>query len=356
MPSVELIGERSPLEGLVFRSATNSFVCEEGFTEEVADSVCGELGFPAYQNIFNSRVPPNFTAGNWIKATGCQQLPGYLGCYDGSQSTQVDSQLQGFSRHEVMDDLECATKCRERRNITDVAVIIQRACLCVPSETFSDLSWSATYLHGRLCPSMEHLNFSPAVYYAFSVSYGFCDQLGVVQNGTWDSTNTWFGSLVTLTCDQGFIVNGNATLQCVGLSGRSTYFPTWNSSMPSCQVVNTSEMYCNHPGNVSYGEWNSTDVSLGSAITLTCDDNYVINGSGILQCIRFPDNNTIDWNASLPTCLNFENMSQANESNCDHPGNVSHGRWNLNTTQLGSIVTLECDDGYVINGSAALMG
>ncbi|XP_072180923.1 C4b-binding protein beta chain-like [Diadema setosum] len=284
------------------------------------------------------------------------RVPGYLGCYDESQSTQVVTLLQEFTRREIMTDMECVTMCREQRNTADVVAVIHTSmCLCVPSDTFSDLSSSATYLRGRSCPSLEDLKFSPAVYYAFSVSYGFCDQLGVVQNGTWDSTNTWFGSLVTLTCDQGFIVNGNATLQCVGLPGRSTYFPTWNSAMPSCQVVNTSEMYCKHPGNVSYGEWNSTDVSLGSAITLTCDDNYVINGSDILQCIRFPDNNTLDWNASLPTCLNFENMSQGNESNCDHPGNVSHGKWNLNTTQLGSIVNLECDDGYIINGSATLV-
>ena len=73
MPSVELIGERSPLEGFVFRSATNSFLCQEGFTEEVADAVCGELGFPAYHTFFSDRVPSNSTAANWIKATGCQQ-------------------------------------------------------------------------------------------------------------------------------------------------------------------------------------------------------------------------------------------------------------------------------------------
>ncbi|XP_072180933.1 C4b-binding protein beta chain-like [Diadema setosum] len=284
------------------------------------------------------------------------RVPGYLGCYDGLQSTQLGFLLRSIPKYGVMTDLECATMCREQRHIADVVAFkYQSACSCVPSETFSDLSSLATYLHGQSCPRMVEPDWRSAVFYAFNVSYGFCDQLGDIQNGKWDSTNTWFGSLVTLTCDQGFILNGNATLQCVGLPGRSTYFPAWNSSIPSCQVVNTSKMYCNHPGNVSYGEWNSTDVSLGSAITLTCDDNYVINGCDILQCIRFPDNNTLDWNASLPTCLNVENMSQGNLSRCGHPSKVSHGKWNSDTMRVGSMVTLECDEGYRVSGSATLL-
>ncbi|XP_072180925.1 E-selectin-like [Diadema setosum] len=283
--------------------------------------------------------------------------PGYLGCYNGLTATQVLTLLHRMFRHDVRTDMECASMCRERRNITDVAVIHEGACLCVTSETITDLSSSPTNFHTWSCPSMADPRFERVVYYALNVSYGFCNRLGIVQNGAWDSSSTWFGSLVTLTCDQGFILNGSATLQCVGLPGpgRSTYFPTWNSSIPSCEAVRTPAIFCQHPGNVSSGEWNSTDTSLGSSITLTCDDNYVINGSATLRCIRFPGNNSLDWNASLPTCLNLQTMSQANESNCDHPGNVSYGKWNLNTTQLGSIGTLVCDEGYIINGSATLV-
>ncbi|XP_072181488.1 C4b-binding protein alpha chain-like [Diadema setosum] len=281
--------------------------------------------------------------------------PGYLGCYNGLTDTQVVTLLLTFPRHDVRTDMECVSMCREQRNITDVAVIHQGACLCVPSKTITDLSSSETNFHEWSCPSMADIKFQRAVYYAFNVLYGFCDQLAIVQNGTWDSNRSWFGSIVTLTCDQGFIINGSVTLQCVGLPGRSTYFPAWNSSMPSCEAVRPPEIFCLHPGNVSNGEWNSTNTSLGSSITLTCDDNYVINGSATLRCIRFPDSSSLGWNASLPTCLNFEKTSQAKEPNCDHPGNISHGKWNLNTTHLGSLVTLECDKGYVVNGSSTLV-
>ncbi|XP_072163826.1 uncharacterized protein [Diadema setosum] len=98
------------------------------------------------------------------------------------------------------------------------------------------MSSSETTLHEWPCPSMAELMFRTGVYYAFNVTYGFCDHLDV-PNGKWDADTTWFGSVVTLTCEQGYVVNGSATLQCVGLPGRSTYFPAWNASVPSCLAV-----------------------------------------------------------------------------------------------------------------------
>ncbi|XP_072163299.1 uncharacterized protein [Diadema setosum] len=114
-------------------------------------------------------------------------------------------------------------------------------------------------------------------------------------------------------------------------------------------------MFCDFPGDISNGRWNSTETSLGSSISLTCDDSYVINGSVTLQCIRSSDSNLPVWNASLPTCQSVESMSWGNRLKCGYPGNVSHGKWGSNITQLGSTVTLDCDDGYVVNGSATLL-
>ncbi|XP_072180885.1 uncharacterized protein [Diadema setosum] len=61
-----------------------------------------------------------------------------------------------------------------------------------------------------------------------------CEHLGHVYHGYWDSSVTDFGSRLTLTCVEGYVINGSATLQCVGLPGWSTYFPVWNASVPSC--------------------------------------------------------------------------------------------------------------------------
>ncbi|XP_072164446.1 uncharacterized protein [Diadema setosum] len=73
------------------------------------------------------------------------------------------------------------------------------------------------------------------IHESYNISVGFCVHPGHVQNGHWDSNMTYFGSKITLTCDEGYSINGSATLQCVWLPGRSNYFPTWNVSIPFCR-------------------------------------------------------------------------------------------------------------------------
>ncbi|XP_072164259.1 uncharacterized protein [Diadema setosum] len=85
------------------------------------------------------------------------------------------------------------------------------------------------------------------------VSVGFCDHPGIIPNGLWDSNITSFGSKITLTCVKEFVVNGSATIQCVGLPGRSTYFPVWNTSTPSCREVRNK---------TNDGEWEDVNISI----------------------------------------------------------------------------------------------
>ncbi|XP_072180909.1 P-selectin-like [Diadema setosum] len=183
-----------------------------------------------------------------------------------------------------------------------------------------------------------------------------CDHPGNISHGKWNLITTRLGSTVSLECDEGYILNGSATLQCVRSSdyGRSTRQLVWNASTPSCQAVKTNESNCDHPGNISHGKWNLITTRLGSTVSLECDEGYILNGSATLQCVRSSDygrsTRQLVWNASTPSCQ----AVKTNESNCDHPGNISHGKWNLITTRLGSTVSLECDEGYILNGSATL--
>ncbi|XP_072180881.1 uncharacterized protein [Diadema setosum] len=75
---------------------------------------------------------------------------------------------------------------------------------------------------------------------------GSCDHPGHVPYGNWDSSDTNFGSRLTLTCDESYVINGSATLQCVGLPGWSTYFPVWNAPVPSCSRVENKRDDDNH--------------------------------------------------------------------------------------------------------------
>ncbi|XP_071501037.1 uncharacterized protein [Diadema antillarum] len=125
----------------------------------------------------------------------------------------------------------------------------------------------------------------------------------------------------------------------------------------SRSTISAPRMFCNHPGNVSNGDWNSTVAmvtSLESSVTLICDDGYVINGSATLLCVTSSDSNLPTWNASVPTCQPVETESHGKEPKCDHPGNGSHGKWDSNNTLFRSTITLTCDEGFVLNGSATL--
>ncbi|XP_072164447.1 uncharacterized protein [Diadema setosum] len=84
------------------------------------------------------------------------------------------------------------------------------------------------------CPIQTEHESGQLVIYPFNISVGFCVHPGHGPNGHWDSDMTYFGSEITLICDEGYSINSSVTLQCVGPPGRSTYFPTWNVSIPFC--------------------------------------------------------------------------------------------------------------------------
>ncbi|XP_071512027.1 uncharacterized protein [Diadema antillarum] len=67
------------------------------------------------------------------------------------------------------------------------------------------------------------------------------------------------GSEITLTCGQGFVIEGSATLQCMRLPGWSSYSPVWNSSVPSCRPLNTTDDNQGHRSTAKYRE-NTTNV------------------------------------------------------------------------------------------------
>ncbi|XP_072163656.1 uncharacterized protein [Diadema setosum] len=165
IPSVKLIDGPSPLEGIVVLSP-DRYVCYDGFNNEAAELICGELGFPAAEE-YSPQIPPSITTWNRRQRTSC---------------------LDGYIRLE---------ECLSHRNDCPRILTVRLKC---------------------------------------RDSHGFCDYPGDVSNGYWDSNITSFGSEMTLTCGQGFILTGNPTLQC-GRSGWSTYFPVWNASVPSCRAV-----------------------------------------------------------------------------------------------------------------------
>ncbi|XP_030839278.1 uncharacterized protein LOC105443521 [Strongylocentrotus purpuratus] len=95
-------------------------------------------------------------------------------------------------------------------------------------------------------PTGNGFNISASCY-KLPASFGFCNQTDDVMNGSWDSNITWVGSIVHLTCDDGYRLNGSGTLQCA--TGVSPNLPVWNGSTPTCEMITDTLPVTSGPDN-----------------------------------------------------------------------------------------------------------
>ncbi|XP_071486120.1 uncharacterized protein [Diadema antillarum] len=194
------------------------YVCFEGFNAGAAELICGELGFPEVEE-YSVQTLPRTVPQSRTRRLSCLDVPGR------------------FQR--LKDCSLTADNCSSNE-----AVRLQ--CREPYGEIGSDSqAWT--------CPSQAAHESDQEIHYLFNVPVGFCVYPGHVRNGHWDSNMTTFGSKITLNCDEGYSINGSATLQCVGLPGRSTYFPIWNMPIPFC--------------------WKFENVTKGGAISTTPTQN-----------------------------------------------------------------------------------
>ncbi|KAK2086448.1 Complement receptor type 2 [Saguinus oedipus] len=148
--------------------------------------------------------------------------------------------------------------------------------------------------------------------------------------------NFLYRSEVSYECDPGFSLLGEKKLQC-----RSD--GSWSGSPPQC-LQSAPVTHCPNP-EVKHGyKLNKTHsaYSHNDVVHVACISGFIMNGSRVIRC--HTDNT---WVPGVPTCIK-------KEVNCGSPEDmdgIQKGLEPRKMYQYGAVVTLECEDGYTLEGS-----
>ena len=156
-----------------------------------------------------------------------------------------------------------------------------------------------------------------------------CANVRIPRNGSVNNTNTVLGTVISFTCDDGYRLVGDNSIQCQK-NGQ------WSGIFPLCFLIRTD---CGDPGTPKHGIKFYTNTTVGSLITFSCLNGYMLVGSSSIQC-----NNDGKWSDVIPQCLPID---------CDDPGKPLFGRRELTNTTYRSTVTYTCfSSSYRLVGSA----
>ena len=154
-----------------------------------------------------------------------------------------------------------------------------------------------------------------------------CGNVSIPRNGSANTTDTVLGTVVYFTCDEGYGLVGDASIECQKNA-------QWSGIFPLCFLIKTD---CRDPGTPEHGVKFYTNTTVGSVISFSCLFGYMLVGPKSIQCI----NNGV-WSDVLPRCLLVD---------CGDPGEPAFGRGRLKNTTFQSTVTYTCaNSNYRLEG------
>ncbi|XP_078666608.1 CUB and sushi domain-containing protein 3-like isoform X2 [Branchiostoma floridae x Branchiostoma belcheri] len=152
-----------------------------------------------------------------------------------------------------------------------------------------------------------------------------CPPLTAPANGALSTTATSYNTVVTFTCNTGYVLNGATSTTCqVG---------TWSNPVPTCTVGQCPSLTAPANGAIS-----TTATSYNTVVTFTCNSGYVRNGATSTTC----QDGT--WSNPIHTCTPVLCSARASPAN----GAVSP----IGAVSYPNGVTFTCNTGYRLNGIA----
>ncbi|XP_053403047.1 uncharacterized protein LOC128546143 [Mercenaria mercenaria] len=155
-----------------------------------------------------------------------------------------------------------------------------------------------------------------------------CEQLTVPDNAAIvpDKSQFTYQENVILECDTGYQLQGNATIGCQDNG-------TW-INLPECQPVKCEEF--TKPDNAAISP-NKQQYEYNDNITIECNDGYKIQGENMFSCLA-----NGSW-TDVPTCTHKECDLFVKPENAEFTPNKSQFLYSEN-------VTIKCNIGYEVQG------
>uniref|UniRef100_H2Y5C5 Sushi, von Willebrand factor type A, EGF and pentraxin domain-containing protein 1 n=1 Tax=Ciona savignyi TaxID=51511 RepID=H2Y5C5_CIOSA len=139
--------------------------------------------------------------------------------------------------------------------------------------------------------------------------------------------------VVTFTCADGFILNGQSQITCqdTGL---------WSDDEPICDAIT-----CNRPDEIAFGSLTTAGerFEIDETVTYICNDGYEIVGQNVLTCTV-----TGEWSHDEPTCTRI--------IQCATPDEPLNGGFSPNQPayDITEVVTFTCANGFILNGQSQI--
>ncbi|XP_006834264.1 PREDICTED: complement receptor type 1 [Chrysochloris asiatica] len=140
--------------------------------------------------------------------------------------------------------------------------------------------------------------------------------------------------IVYVACNDGFVMNGSHSIRCHTDN-------TWVPGVPTC--IKKAFLGCEPPSEIANGQHTGRDIAKfypGMSIFYSCDPGYLLVGEAFLLCTH-----KRTWSQPVPYCK---------EVNCSFPEYMNGMQKGLEPQKMyhyGATVTMECEDGYLLEGS-----
>ena len=156
-----------------------------------------------------------------------------------------------------------------------------------------------------------------------------CGDPGTINNGHKHGLNFAYGSHLTFSCNEGYVISSNITLECLSNG-------VWNYSLPMCTIVT-----CGDPGIPTNGFTNGNNFKFHDVLTFGCDSDFSLIGNSNITCQA-----NGQWSGNIPLCLYID---------CPDPGIPNNGQRNSSNFSYGASISFTCNAGYELSGNSVIV-